>query len=227
MLRRPVPAPRRSARKLQAARALWLASPSSASGDPPCTVVSCPSSSPSSPSARPALRRPRPLPHGPRPRARRSIPACCVHRRAGSAPPTSCSWTPATCTSARPRTARDGLRHGHRRLHVALAPARHAGRHRPAPPARHPRLQLLAHDAGARRVRPRHLRLQRPRARAASTRPTPRTSTRRFRSGVGEVADAVAARERRDRDGRQDAERLPVASRNALPESPGMPGVTV
>ena len=54
---------------------MWLASPSSASGAPPCTVVSCPSSSPSSPSARPALRRPRPLPHGPAPRPRRSTRA--------------------------------------------------------------------------------------------------------------------------------------------------------
>ena len=49
-------------RKLQAARALWLASPSAPHGDPPCTAVSCPSSSPPSPSARPALRPPRPLP---------------------------------------------------------------------------------------------------------------------------------------------------------------------
>ena len=45
-------------------------------------------------------------------------------------------------------------------------PARHAGRDRRRLPARHPRLQLVAHDAGDRRDRPRRLRLQRLRPRA-------------------------------------------------------------
>ncbi len=44
---------------------------------------------------------------------------------------------------------------------------------------------------------------------------------------AAEVGHAVRAGERRDRHRAQGADGAAVASRNPLPESPGMPGVTV
>ncbi len=54
--------------------------------------------------------------------------------------------------------------HRHRRLHLAVAAARHPGRDRRRLGQGHARLQLLADDAGQRRGRRGDLRLQRPRA---------------------------------------------------------------
>ncbi len=44
---------------------------------------------------------------------------------------------------------------------------------------------------------------------------------------VAQVADSVRAREGRELDGREDADRLPEPSMKPLPESPGIPGVAV
>ena len=63
-------------------------------------------------------------------------------------------------------------RHRDRRLPRRLAAARHPRRDRRRLAARHPRLLLVADDAGRRRDRRRHLRLQRLRARADRPAPT-------------------------------------------------------
>ena len=99
---------------------------------------------------------------GRRPPRRPSIRGCRRSPRAGSARPTSSTRPGATPTSARRRTARAPARPPTPTAACRLAAARHLGRgHRRVAP-RHARLQLVADDAGERRVERRRLRLQRP-----------------------------------------------------------------
>ena len=85
----------------------------------------------------------------------------------------------------------------HERLHHRVAAARHPrhGDRRHAPG--HARLQLVACDARAQRVRPERLPLQRLRARAAAPRRRRAASTRRCRASAARSASAAPPRARR------------------------------
>ena len=125
----------------------------------------------------------------------RSIPACRPSPTARSAPRTSSSPTrrnvyigqAAHCSGTGGNTATNGC-------DARLAPDRHAGRRRRRQQARHDGLQLVDHDAGPGRDRPRHLRSTTTSRWSSSTRPTRPRSTRRSRFWGGPTGSAPTTR---------------------------------
>ena len=97
-----------------------------------------------------------------------------------------------TSTSARPRTARAPGRRPGRRLHRAVAAARHARGDRRREPPGHPRLQLLARDAGAGESDPDACAYN-DFALVGSTPPTPPPSSRRCPVSAGPPGSATRA----------------------------------